>query len=130
FQLRRNYEERLVPTLAGGPPGPEEMRQRMEAQKLYEEQVKAALGDQRYADYQRATDYNYRQTSQLVARLGLPAETAGQVYALQKETQQRIGPIFGNRELSPEARNEQISALAAEVETKLIGALGGVRGYE
>ena len=35
-----------------------------------------ALGADRFAEYERATDYNYRQTSQLVARLELPPAAA------------------------------------------------------
>jgi hypothetical protein len=67
----------------------EQMRARSDAQKKLNTDIAAALGADRYAEYQRATDYNYRQTSQLTTRLGLPPETANQLYAIQKEFETR-----------------------------------------
>ncbi|MEO6569832.1 MAG: hypothetical protein ABIO94_13805, partial [Opitutaceae bacterium] len=103
-------------------------RQRSENQKQLTEEIKAALGPERYAEYQRATDSNYRQANQLVARLELPVETANQVYVVQKDMQQRVLSVQHDN-LTPESRNAQLATLAAEAEARITAALGPT-GYE
>ena len=86
FKLQSQFEEQIGQTY--GTMSQEQMRVYMDAQKQLREQIKLALGPERAADYERATDYNYRQTSALVARLELPAETTNQLYDLRKEFEQ------------------------------------------
>jgi len=116
-----------------GPLSAEQQRQRNEAQKQLTEQIKAALGPERGSDYVRATDYNYRQTSQLVARLALPAETANQVWSVQQDIQQRLQTLTADKSLPPEQRAQQITqqlaVLADEARTKISATLGE-RGFE
>ena len=97
---------------------------RGEAQKQLNEDVKAALGAVRYAEYQRATDYSFRQTTQLVARLDLPPESANQVYAVQKDIQDRANTLRQNSALSSDERTAQFAALANETKTKVTAVLG------
>lgn len=112
-----------------GPMSPEQMRQRTEAQKQLTEQIKAALGPERAADYVRASDPNYRQTSQLVARLQLPTETSNQVWSVQQDIQQRSRALAANSSLSTEERTQQLAALTNEAEAKISATLGA-RGFE
>lgn len=105
---------------------PEQSRAYTEGRKKMTEEIKAALGETRFADYERATDYNYRQTTQLIARLGLPPETANKVYAVQKEFQQVRTTITSRNQAE---RDEQLALLASEAQTNLT-ALLGARGYE
>ena len=51
-------------------------------------------GAERFEQYQRATDYSFRQTTQLVARLQLPPDTAQKLYAVQKEFEQRRNELY------------------------------------
>ena len=95
------------------------------------EQVKAVLPPDRAAEYERATDYNYRQTSQLVARLELPPETSGQVYAVQKDIRQRLSGLDDDQSLSPDQRTQQLATLRQEAEARLTSLLGaqGLEAY-
>jgi hypothetical protein len=120
FQLQQAFDEKFGRRY--GPSSQDEMRARMEAQKQLTADIKAALGPE------RATDYSYRQTSQLVTRLGLPQETTAQVYAVQKEIQQRVGSVFQDNPI-PAQRNEALAALAEEAKTK-IGAMLGAKGFD
>ena len=104
----------------------DQQRARMDAQKKLNDDIAAALGPQRYADYQRASDYNYRQTSQLVSRLNLPPETATSLYAVQKDVEERRNAIY--RDTSPETRSqmpEKFTALATEATGRIASILGG-----
>lgn len=127
YQLRAAFDDRLGAYYAA--PSQEEMKARADAQQELNQQIKAALGDERYADYQRATDYNYQQTSKLVARLDLPAEAANQVWAVQQDLQQRATATRSDRTLSAQDRNQQLAALADEAQNR-VSAVLGERGFE
>jgi hypothetical protein len=92
FKLKSAFDDQFGNYRGGA--SEEQMRARSEAQKQLNEQIKVALGPERYTEYQRAIDYNYRQTTQLMARLNLPAETANTLYAIQKEFEQRRNDLF------------------------------------
>lgn len=131
FRLRQPFDEQYnnFYTYTGLPP-PDQQRQRADAQRLLNEQIKSALGPERGADYERATDSNYRQTSQLVARLELPPDTTNQIWAVQKDLQQRAMDLMRNGELAPTVRMQQLAGLQQEAVGKLTPLLGGARGLE
>lgn len=132
YKLQSAFEERFnISSIVGLPSDQQSalLRQRSDAQKQLGEEIKGALGDGRYVEYQRATDYSYRQTTQLVARLDLPVETANQVYTVQQDIQQRVRTLQTDRNLTPADRTAQLAGLAAEAEAKITSSLGP-RGYE
>ncbi len=104
----------------------EQQRARSDAQKKLNDDIAAALGAERYAEYQRASDYNFRQTSQLVTRLNLPAGTATALYAVQKDVEERRTAIY--RDSTPETRGqmtEKFTALANDAKARIDTILGG-----
>jgi hypothetical protein len=127
FQLQQAFDQQFGPMYSQ--PSQDEMKARSDAQKLLDRDISSALGEARYADYLRAKDYNYRQTSQLVARLELPPETANQVYAVQQDVQQRMRTIQMDRTLQMPDRLQQLSALADEAKAKIAAVLGP-RGFD
>lgn len=113
----------------------EQMRARSEGQKQHVEQIKIALGLERFAEYQRATDYNYRQTTQLVARLNLPSDTANTLYTIQKDFEQRRNDLYrggGARPGSPEwdTLAQQASALQQQAIARITPVLGTAQHVE
>lgn len=93
------------------------------------QQLEAVLGPTRAAEFMETTDGTYQQTGRLVARLELPAETVPKVTALQRDFQQRIQALNNDRTLSPDARQNALTALAAEADTQFPLLLGD-RGYK
>src|SRR5262249_89635 len=77
-----------------------------------------------YAEYQRATDYGYRQTTQLVARLNLPPETANSLYAIQKEFEDRRTTLYRINAGNPEEVAAQSAALQKEAVDRIAPILG------
>ncbi len=130
YQLKEAFSDRLG--MMYGPSSPEQSRARAEAQKQLTEQIKAALGPVRGEEYVRATDSNYRQASQLVARLELPPETTNQIWSVQKDIQQRTQAINTDRSLPADQRAQQLAALADEAKTKITATLGehGFQAYK
>jgi hypothetical protein len=126
FKLQSAFDEQYG--IYRGMSSPEQGRVRAAAQRELMDQFKATLGETRFAEYQRSTDFNCRQTSQLVARLALPPETVNEGYAVQQEIQRKIADV-GRNAVSAEERFAQRSALAAEAEAKITAKLG-TAGYE
>ncbi|HVS53931.1 MAG TPA: hypothetical protein VHD62_16365 [Opitutaceae bacterium] len=127
--LQQAFNDRFGPMY--GPFSADDIRARGEAQRQLNDQIHAALGDQRYADYQRTTDYNYQVASRLVARLELPPETANQLYTMQKDFQERMTQamrIPGDHQ----ERSAQLGTMADEAETTLTTLLGprGLEAYK
>ncbi|HVU35946.1 MAG TPA: hypothetical protein VHE61_21070 [Opitutaceae bacterium] len=92
YKLQSAFDDQYSMMYGGA--SQDEMKARMEAQKQLQSDLAAALGPDRYADYQRSTDYNYQAAARLVARLQMPPETADNLYALQKEYQQKSQDIM------------------------------------
>lgn len=128
FKLQAEFDARYSNLY--GVSSPDEQRQRMEAQRQLTEQMKAALGPVRGEEYERASDYSYRQTSQLVARLELPSETTARVWEVKKDIEQRSMSLYRDQSLAADERRTRLAALAEESTTRLSPLLGGTRGLE
>lgn len=94
----------------------------------WQQQLEAALGPERAADYLRTTNYDYMETDRLVARFDLPSTLVPQVNNLQRDLQQRIQAVNKDSSLSPSARQNVLGVLAAEADARF-PALLGERGY-
>lgn len=126
YKLQSAFYSQIGPTY--GPISPDEMRARMAAQKQLQADIATALGPDRYAQYQRASDYNYRQTTELVSRLQLPPETADNLYALQKEYQQKRTDLYNQlrgEPPDPAAFQQQLTQLQQEATARASTLLGG-----
>lgn len=129
YQLQRTFDDRFS-QFYGGMPSQEEMRQRSDAQRQLNEQIKASLGPVRAEFYERATNYEYRTTSQLVARLELPAETTDRAWAIRDDIQKRANVVRQDQALTPAQRNEKFVALQKEALEKVAPLFGSARGSE
>ncbi|RXK53621.1 hypothetical protein ESB00_18195 [Oleiharenicola lentus] len=94
-------------------------QQRKEANDAYQAEIKAALGSERYADYEAVSRAGSDRLPALVHRLNLPLTTISAVNAVRDDTNVRAKTIRDNAALSAEQRAAQLAALAAEAETDL-----------
>ncbi len=127
FQALYNLQAAFMDRL--GPPSSATREDILQAQQGLGEQIQAALGDERYADYKRSMNESYQQTFRLVTRLNLPAETANEVWAIQQDVQPRMSRLQNNDELSTAETAQQLTALADETKARITAALGD-RGFE
>ncbi len=107
-----------------GPPANVPGTDRMAAQKQLQADIAAALGPDRYADYQQATNPQFQTVDRLLLRFDLPTTLAPQVLAVQQDIEQRANAVRQDKTLSAEDRNTQLAGLAQEAQTKLSTALG------
>src|SRR5690606_18597587 len=120
FQKQLALDQQL-----GASQTPENMARRAAAERALTQEIKAALGPERGAEYERGTDYHYRLTSQLAHRLELPPTTAPQAWKLQMDFMGRAAKLRTDSQLSPEQRTAQSAALFQEATAQLTSLFGG-----
>lgn len=91
-------------------------------------QIRALLGEERYADYLQATDPDQNKLNRIVKRLELPISAAREVVSVQDDVVQRAASIEADSTLSNEQRAEHYAALAQEATARITRTLGP-RGY-
>ena len=97
---------------------------RAAAERQLNDDLRAALGEERWAAQSRATDGEYRLLGDLANRLSLPASTPDQVYAVRDTYAAQSLAIYQNSALSDTERRAQLAALAAQAKTDLTTRLG------
>ncbi|MFA6959271.1 MAG: hypothetical protein WC205_00805 [Opitutaceae bacterium] len=122
YEIRKPFDDQFASTPADA--GPDYWKQRQEAQKALDAQIADQLGADRYHDYVRSKDYEYRNLSSLTDRLGLPADTASQIYDLRYSVPGDGLQIVNNPNLSPEAKKESLKVIAQKTRDQLTTQLG------
>jgi hypothetical protein len=119
YDLQSQFDQRYNPMTTGGLLTPDQMRQRQADQQQLQAQIKAALGDQRYVDYQQSTDLGFQTASRIASSLQLPTQNAAAVWTLQQDIQARATSIRTDRSLPPVQRTQALTALDAEANQQL-----------
>jgi hypothetical protein len=88
------------------------------------EKVVALLGENRFAEFQRAQDYGYRQLLDLGNRNNLPKETAIQIYDLRQLAEKEFERIRKDASLDATARQQQFTDLKNELQNTVSNAVG------
>jgi hypothetical protein len=92
-------------------------------------EIKAALGDERYAEYERAQDSDYRTLTQLATRLELPPAKALEAHALKVALEKKLTAFKPTPGADiRQQRTDHLAALAREAETGFTAILGE-KGY-
>ncbi len=86
--------------------------------------LKQALGEQRYAEYQRSSDPNFVNLYDIVRDTGLSKETTKTVYDLNRVAEQRAEAIRKDASLSPETRQTAFQQLGVETDREIAKLLG------
>ncbi|MBI5769434.1 MAG: hypothetical protein HZA93_16690 [Verrucomicrobia bacterium] len=125
FTIQKAFDEKYSsPDYQLRPRTPEENRQRAEAERQLNDDLRAAIGDDRWAATSRANDREFQSLTTLAARLNLPAATADQVYALRDNYAAQSAAINQNATLSATERRSQLTALAGRAKADLGARLG------
>jgi hypothetical protein len=90
----------------------------------FEAQVKQLLGPKRFADYQRAQDFNFRETFEFTQRNVLPQVAAIRVYEARRNAEAQSNELQKDGNLSPEERAAALAVLKAATLNTISSALG------
>ena len=124
FRLKREFTEEYN-TRGGVDPEDQTInQQRAQASQQVEEQIKAALGPERYAEYQRAQDGNYRRLVQVADQSGLPRDTAVKGYEIQRALADELQKLRADPNLSKEQRQAAVKDIRSQSEAALQQTLG------
>ena len=96
----------------------------LDKKKDSEVELKEALGEARYVQYQKAQDYEYQNLLQLVEARGLEKTVIEQIETMKAEAQKAALELRRNKDLTPEQRTEALAAIRAETEKTVATTLG------
>ena len=91
-----------------------------------EEQFRTMFGEQRYAEYGRSRDSQYRNLARLARDNGLPADTANKAFDVNQLAMHEAHKISTQPDLSREQRDAMLRQMQAELD----GAMGKLLGPE
>lgn len=99
-------------------------RAQQEAQEALNEEIKKVLGDQRYAEYERAQDGDYKSLVQLAGRFEISGDLINRVYDHKATAERQKEAIENNAGLSEEQRRTALAAIAQETERTVAQIMG------
>lgn len=102
----------------------DEQKQIEENKKAMNAELAAALGPDKFKEYERGTDYSYQQLTRLAKRNDLPAETAGKVFDYKSTAEDAAKNLRGNKDMTNEQRQTALQQIRAETEETLKKTLG------
>ena len=105
------------------------LEEQLKAQKTLNEQIRQSLGDERYADYERAQDYQFQQIHSSLKKADLGTGEAIQVYDMQKVAQDAALQLRGDQTLNEAERRERLRQIRNETESA-IQQVVGTEGWE
>jgi hypothetical protein len=124
FKLRWKLDDEFSTVGPSNPNDPEAGRKRAEAYQAVEAEARALLGEQRYAEYQRARDYQFRTLTRLAQQNGLPSDTAVKAYDLQRVARDESAKLRSHPDLTAEQRNEMLRQMQSELDATMTQLLG------
>lgn len=126
FSLHRAFDERYGRDNLSG----EEQDRRKAAIPELDRQIEAALGPERYAEFQVVNDVNFSATRATLDRIGLAKEKAPDLVRIQRDAKKRAELIRNDRSLSNSQRDQQLASLQTEATGKAAVVLGTAKNLD
>lgn len=126
FQLRKTFDDQFGQAFDPTDEAAHAIKLRAELQagEALNEEFRKTLGPQRFAEYQRAQDDDYRSLVSVAERFNLPREAAGSVYDMKLAAERQKALVEGNATLSDEQRGQILAAIAKATEQNVAATLG------
>lgn len=124
YALQKAFDEKHAFDATTGRVSKETLQQRAEAQRQLQQDMRAALGEEKFAALRRASDPDLRTVDSLASRLNLPAQTTDRVAAARDTYAAESQRINSNTTLTPQDRRAQLQALGNRAKTELTQTLG------
>lgn len=118
YQLQKEFDDKHS-IFSRGSETPEQSKIRRDDEKALKEAIKAALGDQRSADYEMSQDYKFRQAHTAATRSGLGVEEAKAAWEMRKTAEEQARELRRNKELAKDARDAALAQMRAETEASI-----------
>ena len=124
FAARKSFDDEhgVVPgaSISAG-----DMEARQFAEQEMNDQIHTSLGDDRYQDYLRQTDYDYKSIAKITERQGLGENISAQVYDMKGGAEELAREIRMNTGLSIEERQMQLGQIRNVTSRSIESLIGG-----
>ncbi len=124
YALQKAFDDKFPREALTGRISPDVLRARGDAERQLDTDLRATLGDDRYATLRRASDSDLRNVETLANRLNLPATTTQNVATTRDAYAAESQRINNDSSVSFPQRRTQIQELAARAKTDLARTLG------
>ena len=102
-----------------------DMEVRQFAEQEMNNQIHTSLGDDRYQDYLRQPDYDYKSIAKITERQGLGENISAQVYDMKGGAEELAREIRMNTGLSIEERQMQLGQIRTDTSRSIESLIGG-----
>jgi hypothetical protein len=124
FSLQHGFDQQFGGDILDPATSPADFEKRVQAQQTLDAQIQAALGKDRYADYQRSQDTAFSSLVELSQRYDLPKDTAARIYEMKQIAEAQIAQVqSGGNPDSPQTR-EIIDATGRQTVATVRSMLG------
>ena len=124
FAARKSFDDEhgVVPgsSISAG-----DMEGRQFAEQEMNNQIRDSLGDDRYQDYLRQTDYDYKSIAKITERQGLGENISAQVYDMKGGAEELAREIRMNTGLPIEERQMQLGQIRTVTSRSIESLIGG-----
>lgn len=124
YVLQKAHDAKFPAEELNGQVSMDALRARAAADRQLHEDMRAAVGDERYTAMRRAADQDLGWVDELVTRLKLPANTVDRVAATRESLAAASQRINSDVSLTPVQRTAQFEALDRRARAELADALG------
>jgi hypothetical protein len=121
-RFSKSVDDAMKNEFVAAPPLSAEERERR--QIVFDGQVKNLLGAQRFADFQLAQDFNFRDTFEFAEKIHLPKDAAIKTYEVRVAAEDQFNEVLSDKSLSP----AQQTAALANLKTATAGAVSSLLG--
>jgi hypothetical protein len=106
-------------------------KERQAAEKQLQDDIRAVIGEERFAESVRRQDQDYQQLEAATRRLELPPDTPQKLFALRDPASAAIQQVVDNPNLTNDQRKTELATLAASTRAQVRSALGeeGAQAY-
>ena len=113
YALQKNFDAQQ-----GVPTGAEA------AWNQFHQQARETLGEQRYGEWLRAQDPDYREIVRVTSRFKLPAAVAAELYSYKQPIEEQRAQVDADPNLTPQQKDAAFRAIAEETQRVYKQALG------
>jgi hypothetical protein len=123
-RLRADFEESQRQLSRSQLGDEEQLHRQEELQAKLDEATKTALGSDRFARYQLASDPQFQELHRVTERYGVSDAIAAQAHAMRLAALAQAQQLRDNSNLSEESRNAALKSIQRETERALTQTLG------
>lgn len=124
FKLKKPFDDDYSSMFGTTATTKEEKDKRKAAETAMNDQIKALLGDDRYAEYERAQDYAYQSIWRTTDRYGLGKDAALKVYDMKKAAEDEAKKVRNDKSLDKDQRTTALAGIRTETEKSIQTVMG------